>query len=476
MALTIRGDTSLMQNVGSADNPLRVAVIGSGPAGFYTYSNLMKHTDIHVELDMIDRLPTPFGLVRAGVAPDHQKYKSVTKVYDKSAQASNFRFYGAVEYGSHLNLDDLTSHYHQIVFATGAQTDRQLGIPGEHLTGSYAATDFVGWYNGHPDYSDMRFDLSHESVAVIGLGNVALDIARLLCKTEEELRATDMADHAVEAIARSAVRNVYILGRRGPAQAAFSSPEVQEVGQLTDANVHIRSEELALDDISRQDLASNPDRRVEKNLAILAELDTGNSPGKNKDLSLRFLVSPTEILGDSQGHVRAIRLTRNRVAMSESGRIIAEPTDVTEMLDLGLVFRSVGYQGVPLADVPFDDYNAVIRNNEGRVVTEEGEHLPGLYCTGWIKRGPTGVIGTNKTDAQETVKHMVQDLKDGRILSPGQQQIDQAAQLIRDRQPRFVSYKDWGIINQKELDRGIAATRPRVKFTSVGDMLAELDR
>ncbi len=466
-----------MSNIGSEHNPLRVAVIGSGPAGFYTFSNLLKHPDVHVELDMIDRVPTPFGLVRAGVAPDHQKYKTVTRVYDKSAQAANFRFYGAVEYGTHLHLDDLKSHYHQIVFATGAQTDRELGIPGEHLAGSHAATDFIGWYNGHPDYSEHQFDLTQESVAIIGLGNVAIDIARLLCKTEDELQRTDMADYAIEALANSGVKRVYILGRRGPAQAAFSSPEIKEVGDLIDANIEVRPEELALDEYSQKEREENADRRVEKNLEILNSFsDQANDTDKNKTLAIRFLVSPTEIVGDESGRVSELRLVRNKAVLTDRGRIGAQATDVAETLDVGLVFRSVGYQGVPLPEIPFDDDRSIIRNDKGRVISDSGEVLTGLYCCGWIKRGPTGVIGTNKTDAQETVSCMMADLQADKTLEPQETEVGAALDLIRTRQPYYVSYEDWQVIDQKELDRGIKATRPRIKFTSVDDLLAQLDR
>lgn len=466
-----------MSTIGSESNPLRVAVIGSGPAGFYTFSNLLKHPQVHVELDMIDRVPTPFGLVRAGVAPDHQKYKTVTRVYDKNAKEPNFRFYGAVEYGTHLHLDDLKSHYHQIVFATGAQTDRELGIAGEHLPGSHAATDFIGWYNGHPDYSQRHFDLSQESVAIIGLGNVAIDIARLLCKTEAELKRTDMADYAIEALAASRVKQVYILGRRGPAQAAFSSPEIKEVGELIDANIQVRREELVLDTLSQKEREEKRDRRVEKNLEILNSfVDRGREPEKSKTLSIRFLVSPTEIVADESGCVSELQLVKNKAVLNARGGIGVEATDAVETLPVGLVFRSVGYQGVPLADIPFDDDRSIIRNEKGRVVSDHGEVLPGLYCCGWIKRGPTGVIGTNKTDAQQTVACMMEDLQAGKILNPQQTAVNAIEELIRARQPKYVSYRDWQVIDQKELDLGIKATRPRVKFTTVDAMLAELDR
>ncbi len=299
-----------MSKVGSESNPLRVAIIGSGPAGFYTVSNFLKQTDLTVEMDMFERLPTPFGLVRAGVAPDHQKYKTVTRAYDKSAQHSSFRFFGNVEYGTDITLDDLKAHYHQIMFATGAPSDRNLGIPGEELTGSHSATDFVAWYNGHPDCTDFEFDLSQESVAVIGLGNVAIDVARILCKTDEELAKTDMADYALDALRKSKVKNVYVLGRRGPAQAAFTPPEIKEMGELDDADVFVPVGEATLDPASLAELDASGDKNVKKNVAVIEEFAQRTEQDKSRHLTIRFLVSPTELMGEN-GTVSAIKIVKN---------------------------------------------------------------------------------------------------------------------------------------------------------------------
>ncbi len=460
-----------MSEVGTQGKPLRVAVIGSGPAGFYTVSNLLKHKDLHVEMDMFDRLPTPFGLVRSGVAPDHQKYKTVVRAFDKTAQNAGYRFFGNVDYGSDVSLDDLKQHYHQIVFCTGASSDRNLDIPGEDLLGSHSATDFVSWYNGHPDSTEFKFDLQQESAAIIGLGNVALDVARILCKTDDELKNTDIADYALDALRNSNVRNVYILGRRGPAQAAFTAPEIKEMGELADTDVTVSTDEATIDSASREAMEDSGDKNAAKNVAIVEELARWESKGRTKQLTIRFLVSPTEIIGDENGSVTAIKIVKNEAYKAEDGSIRAKATEEEETIPVGLVFRSVGYRGVPLPDVPFHQNWGTVHNELGRITDESGEVQSGLYVAGWIKRGPTGVIGTNKTDAAETVRCMVEDLKAGKILSPDQSGSTESEAMIRSRQPDAVTYSDWATIDQAEVAKGEKANRPRVKFTSVRDML-----
>ena len=465
-----------MAQLGTTGNPLRVAIIGSGPAGFYTVSNFLKHQDMVVEMDMYERLPTPFGLVRAGVAPDHQKYKTVTKGYDKSADVSSFRFFGNVEYGKHVKLADLQRYYHQVIFATGAQSDRSLGIPGEDLKGSHSATDFVAWYNGHPDYADYQFDLDCEAAAIVGLGNVAVDVARILCKTPDELGATDMADYAVEALRHSRVKTVYILGRRGPAQAAFTPPEIREMGELEDADVHVPKDEAELDALSREAMEASGDRNAVKNVQAIQEYAQRESQGKNKQLIIRFLVSPVELIGDDQGRVSAMKIVRNQISRDDKGRIGARPTEQTETLPVGLVFRSVGYRGVPLPEIPFDESAGTIPNVSGRVTDQAGTVQEGIYVAGWIKRGPSGVIGTNKVDAKDTVECMVEDAKAGRTFSPEKSGVDDALALVRSRQPDLVTYSDWRKIDEVELERGRESNRPRVKFTNVPDFLSVLER
>ena len=466
-----------MTKLGTESNPLRVAVIGSGPTAFYATDHLFKQVGLAVEVDMFDRVPTPFGLVRGGVAPDHQKIKTVTKAYTQTAAKPRFRFYGNVEFGRHLKLADLKEHYHAILYASGAQTDRRMGIPGEDLQGSHPATEFVAWYNGHPDYRHLQFDLTPERAAVVGIGNVAIDVARILCRTVDELRTTDIADYALEALSKSHVKEVYLLGRRGPAQAAFTPPEIKEVGEMADADVVVLPEEAQLDPLSQAAVASASDRSVLKNVEILQGYAVRKPTGKSRRLTVRFLVSPVELIGDAAGRVVKMRLVKNRLVASETGSLSAKATDQLEELPVGLVFRSVGYRGVPLPDVPFHEKWGVILNEKGRVIDPESKQpFVGQYTAGWIKRGPSGVIGTNKPDAVETVNCMLEDLAQDKLLQPSQPESRCVEDLVRARQPLFFTFADWLKLDEMEVARGQAQGRPRVKFTSVEEMLAALGR
>jgi ferredoxin--NADP+ reductase len=461
--------------LGTAEQPLRVAVFGAGPAGFYVAEHLQRRADLVIDIDMFDRLPTPYGLVRAGVAPDHQKIKAVTAAFDKVAAHPRFRFFGGVELGKDLSVTDLRAHYHQIVYTTGAQTDRRMGIPGEDLPGSHPATEFVAWYNGHPDYRDCQFDLAQERVAVVGVGNVAVDVARILCRTPEELSKTDIADHALEALRHSRVREVYLLGRRGAAQAAFTNPEVKELGELPDADVVVRPEEVELDPVSREALEQSGDRASVKKVEILQSYAQRPPAGKPRRLVVRFLVSPVAVLDNGAGGVGGIRLVRNRLVASATGTVQAQPTDQVEEVPAGLVFRSVGYRGVPLPGVPFDDKWGVILNERGRVLDPDSKHpLPGEYTAGWIKRGPTGVIGTNKPDAAETVAAMLDDAAAGHGAAPAEPDPAAVERLVRQRQPHVVDWSDWLRLDALEIERGRTHGRPRVKFTRVDEMLDAL--
>ena len=457
--------------------PLRVAIIGAGPTGFYVADHLLRKPGVTVEVDMFDRLPTPYGLVRLGVAPDHQKIKFVTNAFDKVAASPGFRFFGGVDFGKHVTLADLKTHYHQIVYCTGAQTDRRMGIPGEDLAGSHPATEFVAWYNGHPDYRDCVFDLSQESVAVVGVGNVAVDVVRILCRTAEELATTDIADYALEALKKSRVKEVYLLGRRGPAQAAFTNPEIRELGELPDADISADPAEVELDPLSRAAVERSQDRATAKKVEILREYAQRPAAGRSRRLVLRFLVSPVELIGDDAGRVAAMRLVRNELYATSTGALQPRATDRFETIPVGLVFRSVGYRGVPLASVPFNESWGVILNDKGRVL-DPGTKQPlvGEYTAGWIKRGPTGVIGTNKPDAAETVECMFEDLALGAVLEPAHPEAAAADALVRQRQPSFVSYADWLKLDAIEVAQGRAQGRPRVKLTSVEEMLAALGR
>ncbi len=465
-----------MSEIGTESNPMRVAIIGAGPTGFYTAEHLFRQKDLVVEIDMFERLPTPYGLVRFGVAPDHQKIKSVTKVYDRTAKKPGFRFFGNVELGKHVTVADLRQYYHQIVYTTGAQTDRQLGIPGEDLKGSYPATEFVAWYNGHPDYRDYEVDLSQESAAVVGIGNVAMDVARILARTPEELATTDIAEYALEALSKSNIKTIYIMGRRGPAQAKFTTPEIKELGEMQDADVIVLPEEAELDEISQAELA-NADRGTMSTVEVIKSY-AGRAPsGKSKQIHVRFLVSPVELIGDENGQIVKMRLVKNELYLTESGSSRPRATEQFEEIPVGLVFRSVGYRGVALPGVPFYDKWGVILNQNGRVMNPEtNEPVLGEYTGGWIKRGPSGVIGTNKPDALETVNHMMADLAEGNVLTPAHPSAEAAVALVQERQPDFFTYDDWLALNEQEEARGAALGRPRVKFTSVAEMKAALGK
>ena len=444
---------------------MRVAVVGAGPAGFYLVDRLLAQPGVSV--DLYERLPAPYGLVRYGVAPDHEKIKTVTRVFDKAAAKPGFRFFGNVEVGKDITLDALRRGYHQVAFATGAQTDRRMGIPGEDLAGSRTATEFVAWYNGHPDYRDSEFDLSVERVAVVGVGNVAVDVARILCRTVEELATTDIADYALDVLRRSKVREVVMLGRRGPAQAAFTTPEVKELGELPGADARALPAEVALDPLSQAAVARENEPSLNKKLEVLADFAQRKPAGKARLLTLRFLVSPVEVLDDGRGRVAGLRIVRNRLEPGKDGDLRAVATNETETIDAQLVFRSVGYRGVPIPGLPFDDKAGTVPNSAGRVTDPKtGQPVPGLYVTGWIKRGPSGVIGTNKPDAAETAESMLADAAAG-LPAP--------SETAAPAGPGVVTYADWLRLQALEAERGKPG-RPRVKYTTVAEMLAALGR
>ena len=437
-----------------SDRPLRVAVVGSGPAGFYAAGGLLASDDPDVEVDMIERLPTPWGLVRLGVAPDHPNIKAVSRAFERTAGQPGFRFFGNVEVGKDVEHAELARLYDAVVYSVGAQTDRQLGIPGEDLPGSWPATAFVAWYNGHPDFQDLSFDLSGERAVVIGNGNVALDVARMLALTPEELAPTDTTDPAIEAIAGSGIREILVVGRRGPVQAAWTPVEVGELGELAGADVIVDPADLDLDEASAAELeAAAP--TVRRNVEHLRDYAQRKPTGKPRAIRLRFFSSPVAIHGDEK--VEAIELVRNELV---DGRAVA--TEKRETITCGIVFRSVGYQGVALPGLPFDDRSATIPNEGGRVE-------PGLYVAGWIKRGPSGVIGTNKKDATETVGLLLDDARAGLLPARDEGTLET---LLEERGVEAVLYAGWEAIDSAERGAGEPHGRPRIKLCSWDALLA----
>jgi ferredoxin--NADP+ reductase len=436
----------------------RVAVIGAGPSGFYAAEQLLREG---MAVDLLDALPTPYGLVRAGVAPDHPKIKSVTRIYERTAQHAGFRFFGGVELGADVAAAELLERYHAIVYAVGTSSDKELGIPGERRPGSVAATQFVAWYNGHPSYADEAFDLSCERAVVIGNGNVALDVARMLVLDPAELAPTDVADHAIAAFAGASVEEVVVLGRRGPAQASFTTPELRELGELTRADV-------VLDPAGLEPAAEAEDESptVRRNLVLLREYAARPLTGKSHRIELRFARSPIEILGEGEdGRVTGVRVSVNRV---EAGRAV--PTGDEEIIPCGLVIRAVGYRGRRLPGVPFDERRGLIRNDGGRVCEEGGSPCTGEYAVGWIKRGPSGVIGTNKKCAAETVAGLLEDLGRGRLDEPSAPDGESIEAWLRGRVPGLVTWHGWQAIDAHERALGAPQGRPRVKLVRIAEM------
>lgn len=429
--------------------PFRVAVIGAGPAGLYTADELLKHPEVE-GVDVYDRLRTPYGLVRHGVAPDHASTKLVTRLFEAIERQPRFRYFLGVEVGGELTLADLRNSYDAVVYAVGASADRTLGIPGEDLPGSVPATALVGWYNGHPDQQDLDVPLTAESnpsgrAVVVGNGNVALDVARILTRPVEVLERTDIAPGALDRLRDSSVREVVVLGRRGPAQAAFTVPELIGLAALDDVDVTVDCDPALL---------AGDDQRSQL-LRELAERVPSADPDRRR-IVLSFAVSPVEVLG-TDGRVSGVRVARNRLVAGADGVVRAEATDDTFDLDAGLVVRSVGHRGLPVADLPFDERTATVPNHQGRVE-------PGVYVVGWIKRGPVGFIGTNKTDAQETVESILDDL-DGGLPEPTGT-LASAAALVRERCPGSTDLGGWQRIDAAEREQGAALGRPRAKITA----------
>ncbi len=458
--------------MGGAEHPLRVAIIGSGPSGFYAAEHLLSHDDLNVQVEMFDRLPTPFGLVRAGVAPDHPKIKSVTRVFDKVATNPEFRFRGNVEFGRNIEHEDLLEYFNAVIYCVGARSDRRLGIAREYLPGSHGASDFVGWYNASPDQRNLTFDFSGERVVVVGNGNVAMDVARVLMLPPEELAATDIGGHALRALSANKVREVTILGRRGPAQAAFTYRELRELAERDDIDVIVDPADMQLDPHSLHDTSHSADRGRDQVLDLLRELSERGDRGHDRRIVFRFLVSPVEIVGTNR--VEGVDVVHNDLYRGNNGELRARATDRHEIVPADIVFRAIGYQGVALPGVPFDPITSTIPNDRGRVIDSlTGQPREGEYVAGWIKRGPNVIIGTNKPDAQETVEMLVEDLRAGRmrkeVLSP-----EVFNRFLSQRQGEVVSFDDWKFLDSREVAKGEELGRPRLKFARVENMLRVL--
>jgi len=440
---------------------LRAAIVGAGPSGFYAAGQLLAVDEPEFAVDLYDRLPTPYGLVRSGVAPDHPKIKSVTKAYDKTTEHERFRFFGHVELGSDITRRQLLEHYHVVLYTLGTSIDKRLGIPGEELRGSHAATEFVAWYNGHPDHSGLEVDLQAREVVVVGAGNVAIDVARMLALAPSELAVTDTANHAIDVLRSGGIREITILARRGPVQAAFTNPELLEMGVLERGDVDVVGGEL--DELSAVALES-ADKTRRRNVEILQDYAARPKAGHPIIVRFRFLASPVELLGDENGHVRAVKIEKNAIVARDDGSLAARGTGEFDEIPAQLVFRSIGYTGHPVGDIPFDERRGLIRNEGGRVTDPDGTHHVGEYVSGWIKRGPSGVIGTNKKDSQDTVNRILEDVATGRINEPI---LDDVDALIAAHAPDAVPWEGWRAIDAIETAAGgeSAPARPRVKLT-----------
>jgi ferredoxin--NADP+ reductase len=447
----------------------RAVIVGAGPSGFYAADQLLN---LGFEVDVLDALPTPFGLVRAGVAPDHPKIKAVTRVYEKTARKDGFRFFGGIVLGRDITRAELLERYHVVLYALGTSDDNRLGIPGEDRPGVHGATQFVAWYNGHPDAADHAYDLTCDRAVVIGNGNVAIDVARMLVLHPDELTPTDTADHAIDAFRESQIREVVLLGRRGPAQAAFTNPELRELADLQRAGVVVDVTDLELDEHSAAWLASDASGiTARKNVEILNTYATDGPKDASHRIVLRFLRSPVEILGEGEdGPVTGVRVVRNEIVPG-NGALRAVATGDEEVIEAGLVLRSIGYRGKPVGDVPFDERRGLIRNEGGRVSAESGDAHAGEYVVGWIKRGPSGVIGTNKKDAADTTAKIAEDRDAGKLNTPTIDDPEEIAAFYAERAPESVTWAGWEAIDAHERTSGEPHGRPRVKLVRLADLV-----
>lgn len=471
--------------LGSAERPLRVAVIGSGPSGFYAAEALLARKDVMATCDVFDRLPTPYGLIRGGVAPDHQNIKRITAVYEKVASNPRFRFLGNLTLGHEITTDDLKRYFDAIIYATGSEKSRRLGIPGEDLPGCCGSTELVGWYNGHPDHAQHTFNLDVESAIVIGNGNVSIDTARVLAKGGEHLAATDMPSYAVEALRKATrLKRIYLLGRRGPAEVAFTPKEIKELGELANADLIVDPKQIELDPVSRTYMESSGNRQLNEIVEFLVEKAAEKPAGKPRQIILRFLRSPIEVIAGPNGSVAGLKVEKNVLIPDENGRPIPRGTGVFETIEAGMIVRAVGHVGSRLPGVPYDDRRGIIPNVNGRLLKDvrgkersageyEMEFLPGEYVVGWAKRGPSGLIGVNKLDSIETVKMLFDDFtaEAGPPRTAAHPEMEGLPELLKERGIRYVSFSGWKKIDQHEVNRGRDKKKVREKLCAISDLL-----
>jgi ferredoxin/flavodoxin---NADP+ reductase len=460
-----------MTTLGTEENPLLIAIVGSGPSGFYAAEALIK-SDVNVKVDILERLPSPYGLVRSGVAPDHQKLKQVINLYQKTAASPDFNLIANVNVGTDISVEELCQSHHAVIMTSGAETDRKLGVPGEDLQGSYTATEFVGWYNGHPDYRDREFDLSHDVAVIIGQGNVAADVSRILSKTTDELKHTDIAQHALDALAESKIKEIHVIGRRGPAQAKFTPKELREFGELSDCNSIVREEDMLLNPESEAELLEKSNiasKKIYDQFYVFSKREADAT--KSKNCYFDFLMGPKELIGDTK--LEKVVLEKNKLsgdAFKQSARGTGEIVE----LETGILFRSIGYRGVPIAGVPFHEAWGTIPNEKGRITDNDGNVVPKLYTSGWIKRGPSGIIGTNRACSVETVQCLLEDigkLDDGANKSGA----ESIYSILDGKNIRHISFDDWKKIDAKEVEIGEPKGKPREKYTYVDEMLSVLE-
>lgn len=460
-----------MTTLGTEDNPLLVAIVGSGPSGFYAAEALIK-SDINVKVDMLERLPSPYGLVRSGVAPDHPKLKQAIKLYQKIADSSDFNLIANVTVGTDISVEDLCISHHAVIFTYGAETDRKLGVPGEDLIGSHTATEFVGWYNGHPNYRDCEFDLSHEVAVIIGQGNVAADVSRILSKTIDDLKHTDIAQHALDVLAESKIKEIHVIGRRGPAQAKFTPKELREFGELSDCNSIVQESDMILNPESEKELEEKSNIASKKIYDQFCEFSKRDAdPSKSKNCYFDFLIGPKELMGNTR--LEKLILEKNKLA-GEPFKQSARGTGETIELETGILFRSIGYRGIPMTGVPFHESWGTIPNENGRITDNDGKITAQLYTAGWIKRGPSGIIGTNRACSVETVQHLLQDLEK---LDDGMDKSGAEAiySILNNKQIRHISFNDWKKIDTKEIEHGEPKGKPREKYTYIDEMLSVIE-